>query len=358
MSHDNDKKGIVAKMRQLIELIREHSHAYYVMDAPTIDDGEYDQLFFSLKKLEEEYPALVQSDSPTARVGGQALGQFNSIVHQVPMLSLGNVFNHEDLQTFDQRVRDRLAGQKIQYELELKLDGLAVSLHYHDGKLVQAVTRGDGETGEDVTHNALTIRNLPLFLVDPSGKPAPRVLEVRGEVLIPKSGFAKLNREAEAKGLKTYVNPRNAAAGSLRQLDPAIAATRPLAFYAYSIAQSEPMHENVTQSESLYWLKAFGFAISERMEVVDSIEAVQAVYDQINAERDSLLVEIDGMVVKVDSLRQQQQLGFLSREPRWATAYKFPAKAALTTVEQIDWQVGRTGTLTPVARLNPVFVGG
>jgi DNA ligase (NAD+) len=353
-----DNKNIVAKMRKLIALIRDHSHAYYVMDAPSIDDGEYDQLFYSLKKLEEEYPALVQSDSPIARVGGQALGQFNSVVHQVPMLSLGNVFNSEDLQTFDQRVRDRLAGQKIQYELELKLDGLAVSLHYHDGQFVQAVTRGDGETGEDVTHNALTIRNLPLFLVDPSGKSVPKILEVRGEVLIPKSGFAKLNREAEAKGLKTYVNPRNAAAGSLRQLDPAIAATRPLAFYAYSIAQSEPTHENSTQSESLYWLRSLGFTISERLEVVDSIEAVQAVYDQINADRESLLVEIDGMVVKVDSLRQQQQLGFLSREPRWATAYKFPAKAALTTVEQIDWQVGRTGTITPVARLNPVFVGG
>lgn len=358
-SHQNqDNKDIVPKMRQLIELLREHSHAYYVMDAPTIDDGEYDQLFFSLKKLEEENPTLLQSDSPTARVGGQALGQFNSVVHQVPMLSLGNIFDGDDLKTFDQRVRDRLAGQKIQYELELKLDGLAVSLHYHDGKLVQAVTRGDGETGEDVTHNALTIRNLPLLLVDPSGTPAPRVLEVRGEVLIPKSGFAKLNREAEAKGLKTYVNPRNAAAGSLRQLDPAIAATRPLAFYAYSIAQSEPAHENSTQSESLYWLKSLGFTISERLEIVDSIEAIQAVYDQINAEREDLLVEIDGMVIKVDSLRQQQQLGFLSREPRWATAYKFPAKAALTTVEQIDWQVGRTGTLTPVARLNPVFVGG
>jgi DNA ligase (NAD+) len=285
MSHDHE--NVLAKMRQLIELIRVHSHAYYVMDAPMIDDGEYDQLFYSLKKIEEEYPALVQSDSPIARVGGQALGQFNSVVHQVPMLSLGNVFTHEDLQTFDQRVRDRLAGQKIQYELELKLDGLAVSLHYHDGKFVQAVTRGDGETGEDVTHSTQTIRNLPLLLVDPSGKPVPRILEVRGEVLIPKSGFAKLNREAEARGLKTYVNPRNAAAGSLRQLDPAVAATRPLAFYAYSIAQSEPAHDNPTQSESLYWLKSLGFSISERLEIVDSIEAVQAVYDQINAEREN-----------------------------------------------------------------------
>ncbi|MDE2420746.1 MAG: NAD-dependent DNA ligase LigA [Gammaproteobacteria bacterium] len=354
----HDSGNVVAKMRQLIELLRIHSHAYYVMDAPSIDDGEYDQLFFSLKRLEEQYPSLVQSDSPTTRVGGHALGQFTSVTHQVPMLSLGNIFNAEELKTFDQRIRERLVGQPIQYELELKLDGLAVSLIYQDGKLVQAVTRGDGETGEDVTHNALTIRNLPLLLVDPTGEPVPRILEVRGEVLIPKSGFAKLNRDAEARGLKTYVNPRNAAAGSLRQLDPAIAATRPLAFYAYSIAQSEPAHDLTTQSESLYWLKSLGFTISERLEVVSSIEEVQAVYDQIQVDRDDLLVEIDGMVIKVDSLRHQQQLGFLSREPRWATAYKFPAKAALTTVEQIDWQVGRTGTLTPVARLNPVFVGG
>jgi DNA ligase (NAD+) len=362
-SHQNrsvhkETTDIIRKMRQLIELLRKHSHAYYVMDAPILDDGEYDQLFWSLKYLEEQHPNLLQLDSPTSGVGGKALDQFTSVAHKVPMLSLGNLFNHDDLKVFDQRIRDRLVGQDFQYELELKLDGLAVSLIYHDGQFVQAVTRGDGETGEDVTHNALTIRNLPLLLVDPLGKAVPKILEVRGEVLIPKSGFAKLNREAEAKGLKTYVNPRNAAAGSLRQLDPAIAATRPLAFYAYSIAQSDPAHDNGTQSESLYWLKSLGFTISERLDVVDSIEAVQAVYDQINTDRDSLLVEIDGMVIKVDSLRQQQQLGFLSREPRWATAYKFPAKAALTTVEQIDWQVGRTGTLTPVARLNPVFVGG
>ncbi len=353
-----DQQVIQAEMRKLIDLIRINSHAYYVMDAPVLDDGEYDELLRRLKALEEQYPASVQSDSPTPRVGGAALGQFQSVVHQVPMLSLGNVFDYDDLLSFDQRVRERLPNQEIQYELELKLDGLAVALHYQDGQLVQGVTRGDGETGEDISHTAKTIRNLPHLLVDPTGKPVPGVLEVRGEVLIPKSGFHKLNRDAEARGLKTYVNPRNAAAGSLRQLDPAIAATRPLAFYAYSIAQSVPSHACPTQSASLYWLKSLGFTISERLEVVNSIAEVQAVYDQINAGREALAVEIDGMVVKVDSLRQQQQLGFLSREPRWATAYKFPAKAALTTVEQIDWQVGRTGTLTPVARLKPVFVGG
>ncbi len=349
---------VVAKMRQFIELLRVHSHAYYVMDAPILEDGEYDQVFTNLKTLEQQHPSLMQSDSPTSRVGGVALGQFSSVAHHVPMLSLGNVFNRDELNSFDQRIRERLADQTIHYELELKLDGLAVALHYQDGQFIQAVTRGDGETGEDVTHNALTIRNLPLRLFDPLGKPVPKMLEVRGEVLIPKNGFAKLNRDAEARGLKTYVNPRNAAAGSLRQLDPAIAATRPLAFYAYAIAQSEPAHDATTQSASLYWLKTLGFTIPERLEVVDSIDALQAVYEQIHADREKLLVEIDGMVIKVDSLRQQQQLGFLSREPRWATAYKFPAKAALTTVEQIDWQVGRTGTLTPVARLNPVFVGG
>ncbi len=351
-------QSTLAEMRQLIDLLRKHSYAYYVLDEPQLDDGEYDQLTLRLKALEDAHPDLIQSDSPTSRVGGEAQGQFQSVVHQVPMLSLGNAFNYDDLQSFDQRIRDRLPNQEIRYELELKLDGLAVALHYHDGVLVQGVTRGDGETGEDITHSAKTIRNLPHRLVDPSGKPIPSVLEIRGEVLMPKSGFHKLNRDAEARGLKTYVNPRNAAAGSLRQLDPAIAAQRPLAFYAYSIAQSQPEHDNTTQSATLYWLKTLGFTISERLEVVDSIEAVQQVYEDINTHRDDLAVEIDGMVVKVDALRQQQQLGFLSREPRWATAYKFPAKAALTTVEQIDWQVGRTGTLTPVARLKPVFVGG
>ena len=223
--------------------------------------------------------------------------------------------------------------------------------------LVRGVTRGDGETGEDITQNVKTIRNLPKVLTTNQGE-VPTLLEVRGEVLMPKAGFEKLNAENEAKGEKTFANPRNAAAGSLRQLDPNIAASRPLAFYAYGIAQCEPNHGQSTMSESLEWLQQFGFAVGERHFVCDSIQEVQAVYEQINAERPQLSVEIDGMVIKVNSLKQQQQLGFLSREPRWATAYKFPAVAALTTVENIDWQVGRTGTLTPVARLNPVAVGG
>ena len=346
---------IITQMRDLIRLIAQHNHAYYVMDAPLIDDGEYDQLFHRLKALEQVHPNLIQSDTPTQKVGGEALGQFASVSHVVPMLSLGNVFEYDELVAFDQRIRERLPNQTIHYELELKLDGLAVSLIYQHGQLTQAVTRGDGETGEDITHNALTIRNLPKVLV---GSDVPDLLEVRGEVLMPKSGFDKLNREAIARGDKIFVNPRNAAAGSLRQLDPAIAAARPLAFYAYSIAQSTPDHGQASQSDSLQWLTTFGFEIAERQFVVESIEAVQQVYEQIQTERPDLKIDIDGLVIKVDNLRQQKQLGFLSREPRWATAYKFPAQAALTTVEQIDWQVGRTGTLTPVARLKPVFVGG
>ena len=275
----------------------------------------------------------------------------------VPMLSLGNVFNQEELFAFARRAEERLPNQTIQYDVELKFDGLAISLWYEQGVLVRGVTRGDGETGEDITQNVKTIRNLPKVLSTDQGE-VPTLLEVRGEVLMPKAGFEKLNAENEAKGEKTFANPRNAAAGSLRQLDPNIAASRPLAFYAYGIAQCEPNHGQNTMSESLEWLQQFGFAVGERHFVCDSIQEVQAVYERINAERPQLSVEIDVMVIKVNSLKQQLQLGFLSREPRWATAYKFPAVAALTTVENIDWQVGRTGTLTPVARLNPVAVGG
>lgn len=348
---------IKAQMRQLIQILAKHNHAYYVMDQPTIEDSEYDQLFHQLKALEQQYPECIQADTPTNKVGGQALPKFDSIIHVVPMLSLGNVFNQEDLFAFARRIEERLPNQKIQYDVELKFDGLAISLWYENGILVRGVTRGDGETGEDITQNVKTIRNLPKVLSSDLVK-IPTLLEVRGEVLMPKAGFEKLNAENEAKGEKTFANPRNAAAGSLRQLDPAVAASRPLAFYAYGIAQCEPNHGLTSMSESLHWLTNFGFAVGERHFVCDSIQEVQEKYEQINAERPNLSVEIDGMVVKVDDLKQQQQLGFLSREPRWATAYKFPAVAALTTVENIDWQVGRTGTLTPVARLNPVAVGG
>ncbi|MEG0030196.1 NAD-dependent DNA ligase LigA [Acinetobacter sp.] len=348
---------VVAQMRQLIQILAQHNHAYYVMDQPTILDSEYDQLFHQLKALEEQYPECIQPDSPINKVGAKPLAKFTSVTHVVPMLSLGNVFNQEELFAFARRAEERLPNQTIQYDVELKFDGLAISLWYEQGVLVRGVTRGDGETGEDITQNVKTIRNLPKVLTTNQGE-VPTLLEVRGEVLMPKAGFEKLNAENEAKGEKTFANPRNAAAGSLRQLDPNIAASRPLAFYAYGIAQCEPNHGQSTMSESLEWLQQFGFAVGERHFVCDSIQEVQAVYEQINAERPQLSVEIDGMVIKINSLKQQQQLGFLSREPRWATAYKFPAVAALTTVENIDWQVGRTGTLTPVARLNPVAVGG
>ena len=348
---------IIAQMRQLIQILAQHNHAYYVMDQPTISDSEYDQLFQQLKALEQNYPDWVQADTPTLKVGGQALAKFESVQHVVPMLSLGNVFNQEDLQAFARRIEERLPNQIIEYDVELKFDGLAISLWYENGILVRGVTRGNGETGEDITQNVKTIRNLPKVIRLADGS-VPQLLEVRGEVLMPKAGFEKLNADNQARGEKTFANPRNAAAGSLRQLDPNIAASRPLAFYAYGIAQCEPHHVQTTMSASLEWLEQLGFAVGERHFVCQSIQDVQHAYEQINQERPNLSVEIDGMVIKVNDLKQQQQLGFLSREPRWATAYKFPAIAALTTVENIDWQVGRTGTLTPVARLNPVAVGG
>lgn len=348
---------IVAQMRQLIQILAQHNHAYYVMDQPSISDSEYDQLFHQLKALEAQYPELIQADTPTSQVGGQALAKFESIRHVVPMLSLGNVFNYDELLAFARRIEERLPQQSIEYDVELKFDGLAISLWYENGVLTRGVTRGDGETGEDISQNVKTIRNLPKVLTLQEGS-VPDLLEVRGEVLMPKAGFEKLNADNQARGDKTFANPRNAAAGSLRQLDPNVAAARPLAFYAYGIAQCEPHHGLSSMSASLEWLNKLGFAVGERHFICDSIEAVQAAYEQINQERAQLDVEIDGMVIKVNDLKQQQTLGFLSREPRWATAYKFPAVAALTTVENIDWQVGRTGALTPVARLNPVAVGG
>lgn len=352
-----EQNSVIEQMRQLIQLIAKHNHAYYVMDQPAISDSEYDHLFHQLKALEQQYPECIQADTPTNKVGGQALSKFESVTHAVPMLSLGNVFNQEDLFAFARRIDERLPNQKVQYDVELKLDGLAISLWYENGVLVRGVTRGDGETGEDITQNVKTIRNLPKVLSS-QHQAIPDFLEVRGEVLMPKQGFEKLNADQEAKGDKIFANPRNAAAGSLRQLDPNIAASRPLAFYAYGIAQCQPNHGIETMHDSLHWLTRFGFEIAERQFLCTSIEEVQQRYEQIQQERPNLKVEIDGMVIKVDSLKQQQQLGFLSREPRWATAYKFPAQAALTKVENIDWQVGRTGTLTPVARLAPVFVGG
>lgn len=347
--------AIIAQMRTLIDAIKTHNYAYYVLDNPVLEDSEYDQLRRSLLEIEEAYPDLIQPDSPINQVGDVPLSAFTQVTHDIPMLSLGNVFEYSDLQDFMRRVNDRLsdAQKSPEYEMELKLDGLAVSLKYEHGKFVQAVTRGDGQTGEDITQNAKTIRNLPLWIADAANI---KLLEVRGEVLMPKAGFERLNRLSEANEGKTFANPRNAAAGSLRQLDPAIAASRPLAFYGYSVNQGLP--ENIdTQSGALAWLTELGFTVSA-VEVVANPRAAQTYYESVIEGRSDLPFEIDGMVIKVNSLALQQQLGFLSREPRWATAYKFPAETVMTRLNDIEWQVGRTGQITPVGKLEPVKVGG
>lgn len=346
---------VIAKMRTLIAQVRKHNNAYYVMDEPTISDNEYDQLRLSLIELEERYPELTQPDSPTASVGDNPLPSFSQVQHDIAMLSLGNIFNYQDLQEFMRRVNDRLsdADRNPEYEIEMKLDGLAVSLKYHNGQFVRGVTRGDGQMGEDITQNVKTINNIPLVI---EAAQDIDVLEVRGEVLMPKAGFKRLNRLAQENGDKTFANPRNAAAGSLRQLDPAVAASRPLAFYAYSVNQGLP--EAITlQSAALTWLKQLGFTVSD-FERVKTAQQVQDYYESMIQKRADLAFEIDGMVIKVDDLTLQSQLGALSREPRWATAYKFPAETVMTTLNSIEWQVGRTGQLTPVGKLEPVQVGG
>ncbi|WP_201562265.1 MULTISPECIES: NAD-dependent DNA ligase LigA [Psychrobacter] len=353
-SASNDA-AIATQMRTLIDNLKTHNYAYYVLDNPILEDSEYDQLRRSLLELEEQYPDLVQPDSPINQVGDMPLSAFTQVTHDIPMLSLGNVFDYDELHTFMRRVNDRLndAQKNPEYEMELKLDGLAVSLKYAYGKFIQAVTRGDGQTGEDITQNAKTIRNLPLWLTAASDIP---LLEVRGEVLMPKAGFERLNRLAEEKGDKTFANPRNAAAGSLRQLDPAIAASRPLAFYCYSVNQGLP--ETIkTQSAALAWLGDIGFSVSA-VRVVKNPREAQSYYESMIETRSKLPFEIDGMVIKVNNLALQQQLGFLSREPRWATAYKFPAETVMTRLNDIEWQVGRTGQITPVGKLEPVKVGG
>ncbi|WP_296402573.1 NAD-dependent DNA ligase LigA [Psychrobacter sp.] len=350
-----EQHDIVEKMRSLIKEVRKHNYAYYVMDTPSISDNEYDQLRLSLIELEERYPDLTQSDSPTASVGDNPLPSFSQVQHDIPMLSLGNVFSKDELIEFMRRVNDKLgdSDKDPAYEVELKLDGLAVSLKYHNGQFVRGVTRGDGQTGEDITQNAKTINNIPLIIEEAFDID---VLEVRGEVLMPKAGFERLNREAKASDGKVFANPRNAAAGSLRQLDPAIAASRPLAFYAYSVNQGLPEHIT-KQSEALGWLKELGFTVSA-VKLVKDVDELQAYYESVIDMRDSLPFEIDGTVIKVDNLQLQSQLGYLSREPRWATAYKFPAETVMTKLNAIEWQVGRTGQITPVGKLEPVQVGG
>lgn len=346
---------IVSQMRLLITTLKRHNHAYYVLDNPAITDGEYDSLRQALVKLETDFPQLKQADSPTDAVGGEPLPFFAQITHDVPMLSLGNVFDKDDMANFIRRVNDRLddKNKNPQFEMELKLDGLAVSLKYRHGVFAQAVTRGDGQVGEDITHNVRTIHNLPLVLPDCTHI---ELMEVRGEVLMPKAGFLRLNKEQQMHGEKTFANPRNAAAGSLRQLDSNVAATRPLAFYGYSVNQGLP-NDITTQSGAMSFLQSQGFEVSP-FKVVADLGEIDEFYRATIDERDELPFEIDGMVVKVNSLQLQNDLGFLSREPRWATAYKFPATTATTRLLDVEWQVGRTGQLTPVGKLDPVNVGG
>ncbi|MCC2637321.1 MAG: ligA [Moraxellaceae bacterium] len=356
----------VREIERLRAELRHHNHLYYVLDDPQVPDSDYDLLFQRLRQLEAQFPALVTPDSPTQRVGGEAVPAFATIRHEVPMLSLDNVFSADEFAEFDRRVRDRLGdmlGQggdllgppDIDYCCEPKLDGLAISLVYENGVLARAATRGDGLTGEDITHNVRTIKSVPLCL---EGSQRPPLLEVRGEVVMPKAGFLRLNEQAAARGDKIFANPRNAAAGSLRQLDPRIAAQRPLEFYAYALVRSDGLAPAPTQSGMLRQLGGLGFRISPEIRTGRGCPFVMDFYRDIQVRRDGLPYEIDGVVIKVDAVRWQQELGFVSRAPRWATAFKFPAQEALTVLRAVEFQVGRTGALTPVARLEPVAVGG
>ncbi|WP_318492573.1 NAD-dependent DNA ligase LigA [Photobacterium leiognathi] len=340
----------------LREQLDYHGHRYYVEDNPEIPDAEYDRMMQQLLKIEADHPEWVTVDSPSQRVGGTALEGFTQVKHEIAMLSLDNAFNDDDLRAFQKRLQDRLrSGSELSYCCEPKLDGLAVSLMYENGILVQAATRGDGATGENITHNVRTIRAIPLKL---QGMDWPARLEVRGEVFMPKKGFEALNEKALKKGEKTFANPRNAAAGSLRQLDPKITATRPLSFYAYAVGVVEGRELAETQYERLCQLKAWGLPMCPEIRKVDSIEEVIAYHQSIGDKRQSLGYEIDGVVIKVDDIDTQQQLGFVARAPRWAIAYKFPAQEEMTVLNNVEFQVGRTGAITPVAKLEPVFVGG
>jgi DNA ligase (NAD+) len=352
---------------ELAQLLERYNHQYYVLDAPTVPDAEYDRLFRELQQLEADFPALRHDTSPTQRVGGEALPAFDSVTHAVPMLSLGNAFSdmqaddfavrHAELIAFDERVGRDLAAANLAYATEPKFDGLAISLLYRDGELVQAATRGDGSSGENVTANIRTVRAIPLRL---HGDAVPSLLEVRGEVLMLKRDFERLNAAQRERGDKPFANPRNAAAGSLRQLDSRITAQRRLSFFAYAIAQVEGTDWPATHDAEMDWLAALGFPVvqADLRPVVHGAQGLAAYYESVLARRASLPFEIDGVVYKLNSRAQQDRLGFVSRAPRWAIAHKFPAEEALTVVEAIEEQVGRTGAITPVARLQPVFVGG
>ena len=355
------------RIRTLVQTLNQYAHEYYTLDAPSVPDAEYDRLYRELEALEAEYPQFRLPESPTNRVGGAVLEGFETVTHAVPMLSLANAFSprddesgafdHAEMRAFDERVCKDLGTAHTKYIIEPKFDGLAISLLYQNGILIQAATRGDGTTGEDVTENVKTVRNIPLKL---HGDEVPDLIEVRGEVLMLKADFAALNARQLDAGQKPFANPRNAAAGSLRQLNSAITAQRKLHFFGYGIARlSDAFRQPESHAQEIELLARLGFSEPQaQIRVCANIQEVLDFYETMAQQRPQLPYEIDGMVVKVNDLRQQQQLGFVSRAPRWAIAHKFPAEEALTTVEAIDVQVGRTGSITPVARLKPVFVGG
>ena len=354
----SSNQDVITQISTLRDLIRHHEYCYYVLDAPEIPDVEYDKLIKQLQNLELTHPELITPDSPTQRVGGAPLSQFSSIRHQLPMLSLDNVFDESSFIAFNKRIKDRLEldeEQAVEYCCELKLDGLAVSLLYENGQLIQAATRGDGTTGEDITANVRTIKTIPLVL---QGENIPSRLEVRGEVFMTHKGFAKLNAEAEKRNEKIFANPRNAAAGSLRQLDPKITAKRPLTFFCYGVGINEGADLPNTHYARLMQFKAWGLPVSDKVQIRHGAQEALDYFKQIGDQRMSLDFDIDGIVIKVNSITEQEQLGFVARAPRWATAFKFPAQEEVTKLNKVDFQVGRTGAITPVARLEPVSVAG
>ncbi|TCP90159.1 DNA ligase (NAD+) [Cricetibacter osteomyelitidis] len=348
---------IETEIEQLRHQLRHHEYQYHVLDNPQIPDSEYDKMMNRLKSLEQQYPELITADSPTQRVGAKPLSGFAQITHEIPMLSLDNAFSDDEFMAFVKRIQDRLIPlqQPLTFCCEPKLDGLAVSILYVNGKLTQAATRGDGTTGEDITLNIRTIRNIPLQLLTDN---PPTRLEVRGEVFMPQAGFEKLNETALAHGEKTFANPRNAAAGSLRQLDPKITSKRPLVLNAYGIGIAEGVDLPNTHYARLQWLKSMGIPINSEIQLCDGIENALKFYRTIQEKRPNLGYDIDGTVLKINDIALQQELGFVSRAPRWAIAYKFPAQEELTVLNDVEFQVGRTGAITPVAKLEPVFVAG
>ena len=345
-----------ARALELRRLLEQHNYRYYVLDDPEVSDAEYDRLLHELKAIEADNPDLITPDSPTQRVGVTPVSELQEVVHTTPMLSLDNAFTDEDLTNFDRRVRERLENvDVIEYTAEPKLDGLAVSFRYQDGKLVRAATRGDGMKGEDVTHNIRTIKSVPMQL---RGKKVPDVIDVRGEVFMLIDGFKAMNQRALERGEKVFVNPRNAAAGTIRQLDPRLAAGRPLDAYFYAVGEHGSWKLPGKHSEVLDQLREWGLKVSPLVKVVTGAEGCLEYYRDIGQKRASLKYEIDGVVYKVNRFSQQRELGFVSRAPRWAIAHKFPAHEENTVVRDVEFQVGRTGALTPVARLEPIFVGG